>query len=347
MVSEITFREALARAVRDEMAEDPNVFIFGLDVPDHKKIYGSTVGLLEEFGERRCFGTPLSEDAMTGVAIGAALSGLRPVHVHIRSDFLLLGLNQLANVASTVAYNSDGKLSVPLVIRAVTGRGWGQGAQHSKSMHSVFAHIPGLKMVMPTSPQDAYSLLRASIRDNNPVVFLEHRWAYDVKGNVDFSHQDRLGRASVLREGNDLTILAVSWMNYEALKAAEVLSKYGIEAEVVDVRSIMPLDGETILNSVRKTKRCLVADYDWTYCGLSAELSAMISKECFGDLLSPVERVGFAHAPCPTARHLENAYYPSAKTLIEIAQKMIPNSTVINLENEHFYSYEDRFKGPF
>lgn len=328
------------------MASDPNVFIFGLDVPDHKRIFGSTEGLLEAFGEKRCFGTPLSEDAMTGVALGAALSGLRPIHIHIRADFLLLAMNQLGNMISSLRYMSGGSISVPLTIRAIIGRGWGQSAQHSKSMQSIFAHIPGLKVVMPSSPQDAYSLLRTSIRLDDPVIFLEHRWLYDISGEVDTSSSARLGEAMIRRRGQDLTLVTTSWMTVEALHASEILASQGIECEVVDVRSIAPLDLSTILGSVRKTGRCIVADYDWTFCGFSAELASQISYHLFSKLKSPVERLGFEHVPCPTTRPLENLFYPSAKTIIRTAEKMfkLPER---DLSSIRFYSYEEKFKGPF
>src|SRR3989338_698047 len=193
MKSSITFREAVNLALIKEMERDPSVFVFGLDVDDHKRIFGSTHGLVEKFGAERCFGTPLSEDAMTGVALGAAISGLRPIHVHIRADFILLAMNQIGNMMSNLRYMSGGKLRIPLVIRAVIGRGWGQSAQHSKSLHSVFAHIPGLKVVLPSTPQNAYSLLRSAIQDDNPVIFLEHRWLYDVEGEVDEAEVITLG----------------------------------------------------------------------------------------------------------------------------------------------------------
>ena len=343
----MTFRDALSLAMRREMELDPSVFVFGLDVPDHKKIFGSTAGLLEQFGPRRCFGTPLSEEAMTGVALGAALSGLRPIHVHIRADFMLLAMNQIVNMISNLRYMSGGNLRIPLVIRAVIGRGWGQSAQHSKSMHSVFAHFPGLKVVMPATPQDAYSLLRSSVRDDNPVVFLEHRWLYDVAGEVHEGTEVPLGKAVVRRAGRDMTVVCTSWMNVEALKAAEVLSrKAGIELEVIDVRSIHPLDADPIVESVKKTRRCIIADYDWVFCGLSAELAALVSQRCFGALKCPVERLGFAHVPCPTTRPLENLFYPSAVGIIRTAERMmgLPES---DLDGETFYSYENNFKGPF
>lgn len=327
------------------MDQDPNVFVFGLDVADHKKIFGSTKGL-ERFSEDRFFPTPLSEDAMTGVALGAALSGLRPIHVHIRTDFMLLGMNQIANMISCLRYLSGGKLNVPLVIRAVIGRGWGQGAQHSKTLHSVFAHIPGLKVVMPTTPQDAYSLLRASITDDNPVIFIEHRWLYDVVGDVDVNQKEQIGDAKVLHEGSDVTLVCVSWMNVEALKAAEILARKGIKAEVIDVRSISPLDIGTIVKSVKKTKRCIVADYDWNFCGLNGEIAAQVSEQCFGELLAPVGRLGFQPVPCPTTRTLENHYYPSAPTIIKAVEKMF-NVPAFDLSKDEFYSYENKFRGPF
>lgn len=346
MKETLTFRQAINRALIDEMTADENVFVFGLDVPDHKRIFGSTAGLVEKFGARRCFGTPLSEDTMTGVALGAALSGLRPVHTHIRVDFLILAMNQLVNMVANARYLTGGKVKVPLVIRAIIGRGWGQGAQHSKSLQSVFAHIPGLKVVMPASPQDAYGLLRSSIRDDNPVVFLEHRWLYDAVGEVNVGEKIPLGQAKVHHKGKDITVVTTSWMTAEALKAAEILAKKNVSIEVLDVRTIAPLDSSAIIESVQKTKRCIVADYDWIFCGLSGEIAAQISKECFGKLKNPVERIGFAHTPCPTTRPLENAFYPSAVTIIRAVEKMLGLKET-DLSGETFYSWEEKFKGPF
>jgi pyruvate dehydrogenase E1 component beta subunit len=346
MTTTRTYRDALAFAAAKEMDADPSVFVFGLDVPDHKRIFGSTKGLVEKFGADRCFGTPLSEDAMTGVAIGAALSGLRPVHVHIRADFLLLGMNQIANVMSSLRYMSGGSLRLPLVIRAIIGRGWGQGAQHSKSLHGVFGHFPGLKVGLPTSPQDAYSMLRAAIRDENPVILLEHRWLYDIEGPVDEDHLPLLEGPVVVRPGNALTVACTSWMTIEALKAAEVLAKHGVELEVVDMRTVAPLDETVVADSVAKTGRCIVADYDWLYSGFSAELAARISHRCFDSLRCPIERIGFAPVPCPTTRPLENLFYPSAVHIIRAAERMLGLPT-IDLNHETFYSYEERFKGPF
>jgi len=342
----MTFREALNLAFVKEMEADPRVFIFGLDVADHKRIFGSTRALVERFGPERCFGTPLSEDAMTGVALGAAISGLRPIHVHIRADFVLLAMNQIGNMMSNLRYMSGGKLEIPLVIRAVIGRGWGQSAQHSKSLHGVFAHFPGIKVVLPTTPQDAYGLMRSSIRDNNPVIFLEHRWLYDVEGEVDDQQLVPLGKAAVRKVGGDVTLVCDSWMSVEALKAADVLAKRGVEVEIVDVRSVCPLDEETIVDSVKKTRNCVVADYDWTFCGFSAEIAALVSNRCFEQLERPVQRLGFAPTPCPTTRPLENLFYPSAVTIIRSVESMLGLKET-NLGRESFYSHEQRFKGPF
>lgn len=340
------YREALALAQADAMREDPNVFVYGLDVQDFKSIFGSVKGLREEFGDRRVFGTPLSEDAMTGVALGAAINGLRPIHVHIRVDFLLLGMNQIANMISAARYMSGGKLKVPIVFRAVVGRGWGQGPQHSKTLHNFFAHIPGLKVVMPATAQDAYSLTRSAIADDNPVISIEHRWLYDVTGAVDTSVQVPIGKANVLRKGRDVTIVSTSWMAVEALQAAGILARSGIEAEVVDVRSIAPLDIETIRTSVRKTGRCIVADYDWVFAGFGAEIAAQLSHTLFGQLKNPIERLGFAHVPCPTTRPLENLFYPSAEHIVRKAEAMLALRK-FDLSKDNFYSYENKFKGPF
>lgn len=342
----MAFRDSVNLALSRELETDPSVFVFGLDVTDHKGIFGSTKGLAQRFGEDRCFITPLSEDAMTGVALGAAVMGLRPVHTHQRVDFMLLTMNQLVNMVSNARYVTGGALKVPLTVRGVFGRGWGQGTQHSKSIQSLFAHIPGLKVVMPAGPQDGYSLLRAAIREDNPVLFLEHRWLYDIEGEVDEDKKVPLGKALVRREGDALTVVTTSWMAVEAAKAAEVMARRGVELEIVDVRSLSPLDERTITDSVRKTKRCIVADYDWVFCGFSAELAAVIHHACFGVLKKPVERLGCAHVPCPTTRPLENKFYPSAREIIRTAEGLLGLEPA-DLSGESFYSWEQRFKGPF
>lgn len=343
----ITFEKAVNEAIIQEMKRDKRVFLFGLDVVDHKRIFGSTHGL-EMFGKERFFGTPLSEDAMTGVALGAAITGLRPIHVHIRVDFLLLAMNQLVNMVATTSYGSAGKLKAPLVIRAIIGRGWGQGFQHSKSLQGIFAHIPGLKVVMPSRPSDAKGLLISAIRDDSPVIFLEHRWLYWTEGHVpNHSYEIPIGKSNILRKGRDVTIVATSWMNVEAVRAAEILSKkHGVETEIIDVRTIYPLDDAPIVKSATKTGHAVVADYDWEFCGFSAEVAARISEKCFNKLKSPVTRIAFPHVPCPTTRPLENAFYPNAVTIIREVEKKL-GLRKSDLSEENFYSWENRFKGPF
>ncbi len=347
-MSKITYCQALNDAIIQEMERDESIFVYGIGVPDHKKIFGSTESILERFGPQRCFDTPIAEDSMTGIGIGAALNGMRLIHIHIRVDFLLLAMNQLINMASTISYGSGGKLNVPIVIRAVIGRGWGQGYQHSKSLHSTLAHIPGLKVVAPTTARDAKGLMIAAIRDNNPVIVLEHRWLYWQEDEVeDEPFEIELGKGNILRHGEDITIIATSWMNVEAIHAAEIVKrKHDIDVEIVDPRCYQPLDKNLLAESVNKTGHCIVADNDWLHCGLSAELSATIYEMCFDNLKSKVTRIGFAEAPCPTARHLEDEFYPNAKTLVRAIEDKLCLSHC-DLSDETFYSHENRFKGPF
>jgi len=343
----ISYREAINEATAQEMRRDPRVFVYGIDVADHKRTFMSSKGLVEEFGLDRCFSTPLAEDAMTGFGLGAALAGMRPIHVHMRVDFLLLGLNQLVNMIATQRYGTGGKFSVPMVIRAIIGRGWGQSFQHSKTLQSWFAHIPGLKVVMPSTPRDAKGMLVAAIRDENPVIFIEHRWLYDVVGEVpENTDEIKLDGAKVLHPGSDVTVVATSWMNVEAVKAAEILKKRGVSVEVVDARSISPFDGRTIIDSVQKTRHCIVADNDWTHCGFSAEVATTVYEACMGQLKAPIRRIGFAPTPCPCARPLENEFYPNAVNIIRAVEEMLKLSTT-DLSHEDFYSYENKFKGPF
>ena len=343
----LSFCDALAEATRQEMERDPSVFVYGIGVPDHKNIFGSTAGLLEQFGPERCFDTPLCEETMTGFGMGAAIGGMRPIHIHIRVDFLLLAMNQLVNMVSTYSYSTLGKMGVPMVIRVVVGRGWGQGYQHSKSLHSWLAHIPGLKVVMPTTPRDAKGLLTSAIRDDNPVVFIEHRWLYWAEEDVpEEPFTIPLGESQILREGDDITIVATSWMNIEALRAAEVLERRGVSVEIVDPRTIAPLDDTLMVKSVNKTGQCIVADIAWLDCGFSAEVATRVYEKTFGRLKSPVTRIGFAHTPCPTGRELENEFYPNAIDIIRAVEGKLGLSPT-DLEGEEFYSHERRFKGPF
>lgn len=343
----ISYCQALNEAMTQEMERDASVFVYGIGVPDHKRVFGSTDGLVEKFGAERCFDTPLCEDSMTGFGLGAAINGMRPIHVHIRVDFLLLAMNQLANMVSAYSYVTAGELKVPMVIRAIIGRGWGQGFQHSKSMYSIFAHIPGLKVVLPVTPRDAKGLLISAIRDDHPVIFIEHRWLYWQEAEVpEEPFTIPLEGANILCEGKDITVVATSWMNVEALKASEILGKRGVSIEIIDPRTIAPFDDELIIKSVEKTGHCIVADNDWLNCGFSAEVAARVSEKCFGKLKSPVYRIGFAPTPCPTARHLENEFYPNAVNIIRAIEEILGLEPA-DLSKEDFFSHEKRFKGPF
>jgi len=343
----ISYSQALNEATSQEMARDASVFIYGIGVPDYKHIFGSTKDLAEKFGSERCFDTPLCEDTLTGFAIGAAINGMRPIYVHMRVDFLLLAINQLGNMASSYRYASGGTLNVPMVIRAIIGRGWGQGFQHSKSMYSILAHIPGLKVVLPTTPRDAKGLLISAIRDDNPVVFIEHRWLYEQEDDVpEEPYETPLEQANILRQGDDLTIVATSWMNVEALQAAEILERRGVTVEIIDPRTIAPFNDEAIVKSVKKTGYCIIADNDWLHCGFSAEVAARVAEYCLHDLKVPVARLGFAPTPCPTVRHLEDEFYPNAMDIIQTAEKML-GLEPMDLSQESFYSYKHKFKGPF
>jgi len=344
----LTYREAVRTALREEMVRDEGVFVYGLDVADHKGAFGTTLGLAGEFGSGRCFMTPLSEDAMTGFGLGAAINGLRPVHVHQRVDFLVLALNQLANMLSTCRYVSNEQLRVPITIRAVIGRGWGQACQHSKSLHSIFAHLPGIAVVMPATPADARGLMKAAIRADDPVIVLDHRWLHDVSGEVPETESVvPLGRAEIRRPGNDFTIIAPSWMNIEALLAADILARvHGLDTEVIDPRTITPLDADLLSESVNRTGHCLVADCDWLFCGFSAEVAALVANRCFDRLRAPIERLGFAPIPCPSSRILENRFYPGAEEIIRSIERTLKLEPA-ELPVREFYSYESRFRGPF
>lgn len=346
----LKYVDAIAEATTQEMERDSRVFLFGLDVDDHKAIQGSTKGLLEKFGPTRCFGTPLSEDAMTGIAVGAAMAGMRPVHVHIRMDFMLLAMNQLINMGAKSHYMYNGQVNVPLVVRTMIGRSWGQGAQHSQSLQSLFAHIPGLKVVAPTNAYDAKGTLIAAIRDDNPVVFMEHRLLCNMEAYVpEEAYTVELGKARVLREGSDITIVGTSHMVIEALRAAKHLEEEGISAEVIDPITLRPLDMATIAASVEKTGRLLVVDNAWLNCGISAEIMArMVEMYPHGlnGLAIPMARMGFADTPCPTTRCLEDHFYPNGRTIAARAYQLVRDEASEWMPNGGSPEVSE-FKGPF
>lgn len=342
----IRYVDAIAQACEQEMARDERVFVFGLDVDDHKKIQGSTAGL-EKFGSERLFGTPLSEDSMTGVAVGAAMYGLRPIHVHIRMDFMTLAANQLINMAAKAHYMYNGALKIPLVVRAMIGRSWGQGAQHSQALHAMFAHIPGMRVVAPSNAHDAKGCMIAAIRDNNPVIFMEHRLLCNIKSYVpEQSYEMEIGKGRVVKEGKDITVVAISHMAIEATRASHHLEAHGISAEVIDPIWINPLDIELIKKSVAKTGKLLVVDNGWVEFGVSAEIAAKIQEE-FPDKKIQTARMGFAPITCPTTRSLEDIFYPSSKTIANKACEML-GASAIDWDKKVIENKElEEFKGPF
>jgi len=321
---EITYAEAIREGFATVMERDPRVMLIGLGVPDPKGFFGTTTGLEQRFGAGRVMDMPCAENGMTGVVLGAALNGLRPVINHQRLDFALLALDPMCTQAAKWHYMFGGAMKMPVVFRLILGRGWGQGPQHSQCLHSWFAHIPGLKVVMPATPHDAKGLLIAAIEDDNPVVFLEHRWLHHVKGHVPGGHFTvPIGPARVARRGADVTIVALSYMVLEALEAAEKLAEDGIDAEVVDLRSLRPLDRETILDSVDKTGRLVVADAGWALAGMSAEIIAVASEGAFRALRAAPRRVCFPNCPTPTSPALAADYYPRSGHIVAAVRETL------------------------
>jgi len=329
---DLSYAHALREGLDQMMAVDNSVVVIGEGVPDPKGIFGTTLGLQNKYGSSRVFDMPLSENGITGVCIGASLNGIRPVMIHQRSDFALLAMDQIVNNAAKWHYIFDGKASVPIVIRMIMGRGWGQGPQHSQGLHGIFAQVPGLKVVMPTTPYDAKGMLIASIQDNNPVIFIEHRWLHPVTGNVpkDF-YSVPLGKAKLLKEGNPdtLTIAAFSYSTLEALDAAKALSKnMHIELEVIDMRCVRPLDFQTVIDSVVKTGRLLVVDTAFESGGVSGELITQVIKNGFIHLKAAPQRICMPDYPVPTSPYMTEGYYPGPQEIADKALELMSKSKI-------------------
>jgi pyruvate dehydrogenase E1 component beta subunit len=319
--------DALREGVEQEMECDDRVFLFGLDVDDHKAIQGSTRGLVDRFGAERVFGTPLSEDAMTGVAIGAAMTGMRPIHVHIRNDFLMLAMNQIVNIAAKAHYMYGGRVSVPLVIRSMIGKSWGQGAQHSQALYPMFMHVPGLKVAVPSNAHDAKGCMIAAIRDDNPVIFVEHRLLYFTKTEVPQApYVVGPGKARVLASGDAATVVGVSNATRDCLRARSLLEPEGITMDVIDPVWLSPLDTDTILDSALRTKRLLVVDNGWTTCGAGAEIVARVLERAGAGAGITVRRMGFAPTTCPTTPWLEERFYPTPLSIARGVLEMLGES---------------------
>jgi pyruvate/2-oxoglutarate/acetoin dehydrogenase E1 component len=344
----LSYVEAIREATDQEMARDPSVVLFGLDVDDPKAIQGTTRGLVEKYGSERVFGTPLSEDAMTGAAIGMAFAGLRPIHVHIRMDFLMLAMNQLVNVAAKSRSMYGGRIGVPLVVRSMIGKSWGQGAQHSQGLHSFFMHVPGLKVVAPATPYDAKGCLTAAVRADDPVLYVEHRLLHFQKGAVpEADYTVEPGSARVTAKGEDITIVGISWMQVECLRAQRYLADIGISAEIIDPIWLGPLDIDTIASSVEKTGRLLVVDTAWLCCGAAAEITAQVAERLQGVRDLRLRRLGFAPTTCPTTPALEELFYPNARTIAAAARDLVEGAPTGWLPDERTDLQSIEFKGPF
>jgi pyruvate dehydrogenase E1 component beta subunit len=307
-VAILTYRDALNQALREEMQRDGDVFIMGEEVAEYNGAYKVSRGLLEEFGPMRVVDTPIAELGFAGIGVGAAMVGLRPVIEMMTWNFALLAIDQIVNVAAKIRYMSGGQIGCPIVIRGPGGAALQLGAQHSQAFESWYAHIPGLKVVMPATPADAKGLLKAAIRDPNPVVFIEGEMLYNIKGEVpEGDHIVPIGKADIKRAGHDVTIICHSKTVAPALNAAKTLADEGIDAEVIDLRTIRPLDEAAILASVAKTNRCVVAEEGWSFAGVGAQVVDLIQRDAFNDLDAPVLRVTQADVPMPHNKHLEKA----------------------------------------
>lgn len=320
----ISFADAVREAHAQLLRSDPRVFVIGQGVWSPWYAGASLKNLDKEFGRERVIDSPVSENATTGAAIGSAMAGMRPIVFHPRMDFMLLATDTIVNQAANWAYLFAGQVPVPVTIRSTIARGGEQGAQHSQALQALYAHIPGLKVVMPSTPYDAKGLLIAAVNDGNPVMFIDDRWLYDATGEVpEEMYEVPIGSAAIRREGRDVTIVATSTMSPLSLEAATVLSSRGIDAEVIDLRTIKPWDKETVFASIRRTGRLIVVDAAWASCGVSADIAACASEEVFDSLRAPIVRVTLPGIPAPTSRVLEKSFYLHVDDVVAAAEKQL------------------------
>ncbi len=318
---ELTLGEAVREALAEEMRRDPRVFICGEDIAEAGTVFKVLTGLVDEFGKERVLDTPISEAGFTGIAVGAAMTGMRPVVDIMFGDFVTLTMDQMVNQAAKVHYMSGGKWKVPMVMRATLGATRRSAAQHSQSLHAWFCHVPGLKVVLPSTPYDAKGLLKTAIRDDNPVVFFEDKMMYRLKGPVPVEEYTiPFGVADIKRAGSDITIVATSSMVQVALGAAKLLEEFDISAEVIDPRTVWPLDEKTLIGSAKKTSRAIVVDEGYERYGVTAEIASVIAEGAFYDLEAPVKRIGAMHVPIPFSPPLEDATVPTEKSVFEAAK---------------------------
>jgi len=321
----ISYADAINETLHQMIEKDESVFLIGQGVTSPWYVGTTTVGLIERFGPERIIDTPVSENGITGAAVGAALAGMRPILAHPRMDFMYYAMDQIANHAANWYYMFGGQLSVPITIWGIINRGGEQAAQHSQALQAMFTHIPGLKVVLPSTPYDAKGLLIASIEDDNPVIYVDDRWLYDYVGDVpEEIYTVPIGKGIVRRKGSDVTVVATSYMVYEAMKAAKNLEKEGIDVEVIDLRSLKPLDEKLLFESVKKTGRLVIADGGWKTCGVGAEISARIAESnIFKQLKAPIIRVSLPDTPAPASSALEKVYYKKAEDIVRGVKKVL------------------------
>lgn len=351
----IKYFQAIREAQEQLLQKDKSVIIMGLGVNDPKGIFGTTKNLYKKFGNKRVLETPTSENAVTGVAIGAAIQGLKPILTHQRVEFSLLSIEQIINQAAKWNFMSAGEFNIPLVIRLIIGKGWGQGPQHSQSLEVLFSHIPGLKVVVPSSAYDAKGLLVSSIKDSGPVIFFEHRWLHNIDGIVPKKiYSIKIGKAKILQRGRDITIVSFSEALIQVLRLKKILKACGISAEIIDLRSLRPLDKNCILKSVKKTKKLLVVDNSWKSYGISAEIVSIVAENLSNLKEKPI-RLGIKELPIPSSRALAKECYLNSDIILKEISKLTKTKIIEKVKKKYLKQlsltetdvpYKD-FQGPF
>lgn len=345
MARYLTYAQAISEATVQGMERDSRVLVMGLGVDDYKGIFDTTCDAFKRFGPERVVCTPASENAMTGVAIGMALNGKRPIFVHARNDFMFLAMDQIINNAAKWRYVFCGTSSVPIVVRSIIGKGWGQGPTHSQSIQSIFTHFPGIFVAMPSSPYLVKGLLLKSLKINVPVVFFEHRSLYGRAEDVPQEmYTVEFGKAKIFRKGKDLTVVAISFLVPEAIKAADILKNYGISVEVIDPVSLNPLDEKTIINSVKKTGRLICVDTSWRRCGIASEITAIVAEKAVDYLRAPVKRITWPDCPAPVSLPLEEYFYKDIRDIIYACCKSVGKKIPRNIER---HREKEKFLGPY
>ncbi|MDB4316200.1 hypothetical protein OAA00_08100 [Cyclobacteriaceae bacterium] len=348
------YSEAIFEATEESLLNDDRVILIGLGVNDPKGIFGTTLDLQKKFGSERIFECPISENGITGIVIGAAINGFKPIITHQRVEFSLLAIDQMFTQAAKWSYMTAGAQNLPIVIRLIIGRGWGQGPQHSQSLFSMFSHIPGLIVVAPSNPKDAKGLLISSIKNNNPVIFFEHRWLHGISGNVpNEKYEIEIGKSYVYKEGKDITLVSFSYMFIECIRVVDFFTELGVEVELIDLRTLRPLDTETVIKSVNKTKNITFVDNDWKSYGVGAEIISRVVEECGQILESNPSRLGLVEVPIPSSRALARYCYVSVGQIIENMAKQLKINNIsipeelYNLNLEESDIPNKNFKGPF